>query len=305
MRRLLRSLRGVTVAVIVLGSVSVPASADSLDQITVKAQRETLRKQVDQFFRLAMLKPPFDESLLRWEDAVCPTVVGMIRPAGEFVLRRLSELARESGVPLAKENCKHPNLFIIVAANPEAFLKLWWRHQPRMYNTGYGIYPVRRFIEKSRPIRVWYNVGAVNISNEKIAGLLTASVDAGLGTADYPIVREPSSGASYHLKFPVERNIGSAIVVIDPAQVAQLKIGQFSDYIAMVSFAEINQDANLSANSTILNLFATLNATVPLEITRWDKALLRALYTSDHGARVQTSQMETRAIDFLQSKPSP
>jgi hypothetical protein len=305
MRRLLRSLRGLTVAVIVLGSVSIPASAAALDQITVQAQRETLRKQVDQFFHSAMLKPPFDESLLRWEDAVCPMVVGMIRPAGEFVLRRLSELARESGVPLAKENCKHPNLFLIVAANPEAFLKLWWRHQPRMYNTGYGIYPVRRFIEKSRPIRVWYNVGAINTSNEKISGLLAASVDAGLGTVDYPIVREPSSGGSYHLKFPVERNIGSAIVVIDPAQVAQLNIGQFSDYIAMVSFAEINQDANLSANSTILNLFATLNATVPLEITRWDKALLRALYTSDHGARVQTSQMETRAIDFLQSKPSP
>jgi hypothetical protein len=122
---------------------------------------------------------------------------------------------------------------------------------------------------------------------------------------DYPIVQQPSSGGSYHVKFPVERNIGSAIVVIDPAQVAQLNIGQFSDYIAMISFAEINQDANLSANSTILNLFATLNATVPLEITRWDKALLRALYTSDHGARVQTSQMETRAINFLQSKPSP
>jgi hypothetical protein len=305
MRRLLRSLRGLTVAVIVLGSVSIPASAAALDQITVQAQRETLRKQVDQFFHSAMLKPPFDESLLRWEDAVCPMVVGMIRPAGEFVLRRLSELARESGVPLAKENCKHPNLFLIVAANPEAFLKLWWRHQPRMYNTGYGIYPVRRFIEKSRPIRVWYNVGAINTSNEKISGLLAASVDAGLGTVDYPIVREPSSGGSYHLKFPVERNIGSAIVVIDPAQVAQLNIGQFSDYIAMISFAEINQDANLSANSTILNLFATLNATVPLEITRWDKALLRALYTSDHGARVQTSQMETRAINFLQSKPSP
>ena len=292
-------------ATLVLSLSAVAIGADSLDQITVQAQRETLRKQVDQFFHSAMLKPPFGESLLRWEDAVCPMVVGMIRPAGEFVLRRLSELARESGVPLAKENCKQPNLFLIVAANPEAFLKLWWRHQPRMYNTGYGIYPVRRFIEKSRPIRVWYNVGAINTSNEKISGLLAASVDAGLGTVDYPIVREPSSGGSYHLKFPVERNIGSAIVVIDPAQVAQLNIGQFSDYIAMVSFAEINQDANLSANSTILNLFATPNATVPLEITRWDKALLRALYTSDHGARVQTSQMETRAINLLQSKPPP
>jgi hypothetical protein len=305
MKGLLRRRCGLPAAVIVLASISILASADSLDQVTVQAQRETLRKQVDQFFHSAMLKPPSDESLLRWEDAVCPMVIGMIQPAGEFVLRRLSELARESGVPLAKENCKHANLFIIVAQNPETFLKLWWRRQPRMYNTGYGIYPVRKFIEKSRPIRVWYNVGATNTSNEKITELLAASVDAGLGTVDYPIVRGPSSGGSYHLKFPVERSIGSAIVVIDPAQVAQLNIGQFSDYIAMVSFAEINQDANLSANSTILNLFATLDATAPLEITPWDKALLRALYTSDHGARVQMSQMETRAINLLQSKPSP
>ena len=267
MKRLLGRLCGLAAAAIVLASISIPASADSLDQITVQAQRETLRKQVDQFFNSAMLKSPFDESMLRWDQAVCPMVVGMIQPAGEFVLRRLSELARESGVPLAKENCKHPNLFIIVAKNPETFLKLWWRRQPRMYNTGRGIAPVRRFIEKSRPIRVWYNVGSGTYSNE-ISGLLAASVDAGLGTVDYPIVRGPSSGASYRLIFPVERSIGSAIVVIDPAQVDQLNIGQFSDYIAMVSFAEVNQDADLGANSTILNLFVTSNAPAPLEMTR-------------------------------------
>ena len=73
----------------------------------------------------------------------------------------------------------------------------------------------------------------------------------------------------------------------------------------MGSFVEVNQDADLGANSTILNLFATSSAAVPLEMTRWDKALLRALYTSEHGSQVQTSQMETRAIDFLKLKPSP
>ena len=281
---------------------TVGLGADSLDQITVQAQRETLRKQVDQFFHSAMLKSPFDESMLRWEEAVCPMVVGMIRPAGEFVLRRLSELARESAVPLAKENCKHPNLYIVVAKNPETFLKLWWQRQPRMYNTGRGIAPVRRFIEKSRPIRVWYNIGPGNYSNE-ISSLLAASVDAGLGTVDFPIVRGPSSGASFRLVFPEVRSIGSAIVVIDPAQVDQLNIGQFADYIAMVSFVEVNQDADLRANSTILNLFAPSNAAAPIEVTRWDKALLRALYGADHKSRMQMSQMETRAIDFLQSKP--
>lgn len=277
--------------------------ADDLDSVTVQAQRETLRKQVDQFFHSAMLKPPFGESLLRWESAVCPTVEGMIQPAGEFVLRRLSELARESGVPLAKDNCKRPNLFIIVAKKPETFLKLLWRGHPTMYNTVRGIAPVRRFIEKSRPIRVWYNVGSGALSNE-ISGLLTASVDAGLGAVDYPIVREPSSGASFRLMIHL-RKIGTALVVIDATQVGQLSIEQFADYIAMVSFVEVNQDADLSANSTILNLFATSSATAPLEMTRWDKALLRALYTSEHGSQVQSSQMETRAINFLQSRPSP
>jgi hypothetical protein len=301
---MLRRIVLVLSATLGLSLFAVVIEADSLDQITVQAQRETLRKQVDQFFHSALLKPLFDESLLRWEDAVCPMVVGMIRPAGEFVLRRLSELARESGVPLAKENCKHPNLFIIVAKNPETFLKLWWRQQPRMYNTGRGIAPVRRFIEKSRPIRVWYNIGSGNYSNE-ISGLLAASVDAGLGTVDYPIVRGPSSGASFRLVFPDVRKIGSAIVVIDPAQVDQLNIGPFADYIAMVSFVEVNQDADLGANSTILNLFADSDGIAPLEMTRWDKALLRGLYASDHRSRMQMSQMETRAIDFLQSKPPP
>ena len=297
-----RRCRLLAAASILLTCISTASRADSLDQITVQAQRETLRKQVDQFFHSAMLKPPFGESLLRWEDAVCPTVEGMIQPAGEFVLRRLSELARESGVPLAKEDCKHPNLFIIVAKKPETFLKLLWRSHPTMYNTARGIPPVRAFIEKSRPIRVWYNVGSGALPNE-ISGLLTASVDAGLGAVDYPIVREPSSGASFRLMIHL-RKIGTALVVIDPAQVGQLSIGQFADYIAMVSFVEVNQDADLAANFTILNLFATSSAAAPLEATRWDKALLRALYTSEHGSQVQTSQMETRAINFLQSKPS-
>jgi hypothetical protein len=290
-------------ALALLTCIAAPSCADSLDQITVQAQRETLRKQVDQFFHSAIKKPPFGESLLRWEDAVCPTVEGMIQPAGEFVLRRLSELARESGVPLAKENCKHPNLFIVVAKNPETFLKLLWRSHPTMYDTARGIAPVRGFIEKSRPIRVWYNVGSGALSNE-IPGLLTASVDAGLGAVDYPIVREPSSGAGFRLMIHL-RKIGTALVVIDPAQVAQLSIGQFADYIAMLSFVEVNQDADLGTNSTILNLFATSSAAPPLEVTRWDKALLRALYMSEHGSQVQTSQMETRAVNFLQSKPPP
>jgi hypothetical protein len=73
--------------------------------------------------------------------------------------------------------------------------------------------------------------------------------------------------------------------------------GQFSDYITMVSFAEVNQDDALNASSTILNLFATSSAAVSLEVTRWDKTLLRVRYMTQHGSRMQMWQMETRAIN--------
>jgi hypothetical protein len=73
----------------------------------------------------------------------------------------------------------------------------------------------------------------------------------------------------------------------------------------MVSFVEINQDADLATNSTILSLFGGSESTAPMEMTRWDKALLRGLYALDHKSRMQMSQMETRAIDFLQAKASP
>jgi hypothetical protein len=130
-RSIIQAWRSIALAAVFAVVMPSLVLGDSLNSITVQAQRETLRKQIEQFFHSAILKSPFDESLLRWDHAVCPLVAGMSLTAGEFLLRRLSEWARKSGVPLAKEDCKHPNLFIIVASKPEVFLKLWWRRQPR------------------------------------------------------------------------------------------------------------------------------------------------------------------------------
>ena len=54
---------------------------------------------------------------------------------------------------------------------------------------------------------------------------------------------------------------------------------QLADYLAVVSLAQINPDADLAAFDSILNLFSNPNAYSGL--TDWDRSYIRALYSYD------------------------
>jgi hypothetical protein len=116
-------------AVAVLTSLANSISADSLDTVTVQAQRDRakLEREVNKFVSSAIGPPNhYDQSLWRWNDKVCPLVAGLNKEQGEFVLARLSEIAKTAGAPLGAETCK-PNLYVIVTSDPELLLKQWWR----------------------------------------------------------------------------------------------------------------------------------------------------------------------------------
>jgi hypothetical protein len=197
---------------------------------------------------------------------MCPLVAGLEREPAEFVLHRLSDIARSAHVPLGKENCK-PNFFVIVAQNPTVFLKLAWRRKPRLFDTTHGIPPVKRFIESARPIRAWYNADDIGADGGvAFTGALAESAGIGIGMVDYPIQFSPSSLGS-RLTRPVVRNIESAIVVVDPKQVHALNIGQLVDYIALIGLAQINLDKDLGQAPSILKVFNASEASPRLEMT--------------------------------------
>jgi hypothetical protein len=223
------------------------------------------------------------------------------RQVGEFVLVRLSQIARTAHAPLGPQTCK-PNLYVIVAHNPERFLLLWWRHDPRLFNTREGVAPVKRFIETPRPVRVWYNAAVSGGDNGVVLGnLLATSTDPGGGLVDYPIFAGPSTLGS-RTTYTVVQNISSVIVVVDPAQVSALNIGQLVDYIGLVGLAEVNLDRDVGEAPTILKVFAATNVPPPPEMTVWDKALLQSLYTTPQRSRVQLSQMETTTLKLLAAR---
>jgi len=290
-----------------LWTMPLCAETDNSGSVTVTAQREMeqLRNEVDSFVSSAITRPYGDDSLVRWDHPVCPLVAGMSRQAGEFFLTRLSQIARDAKVPLGSETCK-PNLFVIVAKNPEKFLRLWWHHNPRLFNTRFGVAPVKRFIEYPRPVRVWYNAAAIGgdngvVFNDLFTGLLVMSMAPGVGMVDYPVFTGPSILGS-RITYTVVRNITSAIVVVDPAQVGQLSIGQLVDYVGLVGMAEINLDKDLGAAPTILKVFTASEVAPPPEMTAWDRAMLQSLYTTPQRNRMQLSQMQTATLKLIAAR---
>jgi hypothetical protein len=227
---------------------------------------------------------------MRWDHPVCPLVAGLTRPEGEFVLHRLSDISRSVHVPLGKEDCK-PNFFVIVARNPSTFIKLLWRRQPRIFDTRYGIAPVRRFIDSPRPIRVWYNAANIDAqSGAAFTDALAESAGIGMGTVDYPVHVTPSLGS--RLTTSVVRNIETAMVIVDPEKVKALNIGQLVDYIALIGFAQVNVDKAPAQGPSILTVFSA-DGSPPPELTLWDRALLHALYTTPQRDLMQLSEIET------------
>jgi hypothetical protein len=84
------------------------SSAADLASITVEATREKeiLRRQIGSY--ILAITPPHGVALGRWQryTPLCPLVAGVPHDDGEYILKRLSQIATAAGTPLAPEHCK-------------------------------------------------------------------------------------------------------------------------------------------------------------------------------------------------------
>ena len=94
----------------------------------------------------------------RWSAApVCPLVSGLSREEGEFILARVSEIARGAGAPLAGEDCS-PNLYILVTSDPQNLLReMEKRNRAFTFGADASRGAVDAFISTPHAVRVWYD----------------------------------------------------------------------------------------------------------------------------------------------------
>jgi hypothetical protein len=288
---------------------SASASADEARrraEVTVTGDRAEFESKV---FRFVDQLTDFEygdsnRGLARWVEPVCPLVTGIRKDIAEYILLRVSEVARAAGAPIAGEKCHHQNLLIVVSKNPETYLReMEKRHFDQVFGDA-GPILINEFIATPRPVRTWYNTveqtpEGMPMSKMSFPGesIQNAVVVAGSGGTAIEAVRpadpnvalaNPWSQAS-HLVLNVVWAMKGVYVIVDPTKFKGVKLGQLADYIAMAGLAQIKLDPQLSNDPTILTLFDRDPQTASAGLTDWDQAFLKSFYASEQKSVVVRS----------------
>jgi hypothetical protein len=287
-----------------LADPPIDAPPPSLPPLTVEAQRQALEKRLFHFVTIITGQTGFYDSLARWGVQVCPAVTGLPSAQGEFILQRISTIALAAGAPLGSSDCK-PNLFVMVTAEPSRLIKEIWSRNPSRFSDMSGLPAspgaIRRFMDNPWPVRIWYGA---EFSGEMGNELGTFNEMTG-GARRAPKANRQAEMS--RIQFDDLQMIRSALVIVDVARIAGLKIGAVADYVALLGLAEINLDANYSGSDSLLRLF-----TMPKEeaqalsaLGAWDAAFLKALYSTEQANKMQRHLIVNTMMREVAISPQP
>jgi predicted small integral membrane protein len=262
-------------------AAEVPAGTPGgVPEITIRGQRAELAPKISAFVNhIAALQN--SEGLARWETSVCPLVSGLPQREGEFIVARVSEIARAAAVPLAGESCR-PNLFIVVTSHPQVILR---EVAKRNYWQVFGDAApsvVEDFIVAPREVKVWYKPEIRTQVGTPMSG---QSPTGGLFFGASPPISQHADAS--HLSFNATWVFSTVVVVVDQTRLRGESRGQIADYIGMAALAQLKPDAAPRDADTILKLLDVTPQTAPAGISAWDQAFLKALYATDPKSRLQ------------------
>ncbi len=271
------------------------AQATALPQVTVEASRAALEHQLFEYVTTITHTQHTDEALHRWHDPMCPAVIGLPRDKGEFVLARLSEIARAVGTPLGGERCE-ANLAVVFTNDADGLIKAW-NGRRSTFRAGVRGSPAafERFAALRGPVRVWYNedMGSASPGPD-----LQGSQQLGRKFQNTPTGTHLTGSRMFVKDVLV---LASVAVIVDGPQVEGLPIGPLTDYVAMLALADTDPEAALGSTPTILRLFRARADGEPLPqgMSDWDRAYLKALYDANLSMITQRSVIAEKMTHTL------
>jgi hypothetical protein len=265
------------------------AGSEPLPEVTVRASRSELLPKLSSFAH-GITEPVNGEALARWQSPVCPLVAGLAQQEGEYILGRVSEVARAAGVPLGGEHCT-PNLYIMVTTEPKQLLVALDKKRRELAFGNASPTTVDAFIARPQAVKVWYNTQRTQPGGAAASrGTPPAALIEGGGIAGVPVFAGSWLNNS-HLQAPSEFVFSFVFVVADLKQLLSLSRGQFADYVSMVSLVQLKSPPQLGDAPTILKLFDGSPAAVQPGLSSWDEAFLKALYETDPSTKTQMNQL--------------
>ena len=237
MRKIVRNLSallGLTAAV----AIMTPAAADGLPQ----------------------------DPLARFEQPVCPGVIGLKVDAAEQMVARVKSNAESFGLKIANAETCDPNLIIAFLADGRDYLQRLADDRPYLFRD-LPAADRRALLSQEGPVRAWVNT-QVRTRDGIFVGRaenLTQPPSAGMWSAHSRMYR------------PVREDISSSMILFDRDAIGGLGIDQLADYATLRGLARTFPEEAGEERASILSLFDARQS-APVGLTAFDRSFLRNLY---------------------------
>lgn len=294
-----------------LGSAAHAQTAPPQPDVVVTADR--LPEVVRAFINTAAAEIPSEDQIARWARPICPGVVGVNAPTGEYIADRIAYRARQVDLEVQGPGCR-ANIVVFITPDSDRLSRAIADEYRELVgdpneNPGtLGRDALADFVETSRPVRWWHVAHTYTDRGGRIGGSMRPFRAASFG-ADSTTLSAPTArvSAPSRLHRTTQQEFDNVLIIVD-AQRAQGKTFEaLADYVAMVALAQINIDAEMSAHPSILNLFSSAEQH-PTRLTDWDVAYLEGLYSTTANAmnaRQQEREMGRRMVRDLSVTAQP
>lgn len=226
--------------------------------------------------------PNKNRGLARWSGSVCVGAANLSNDAAQYLVDRVSTVAEDLGLRAGAPGCS-PNILIVMTEDANGLAKDMIDRSPRAFRMGgagmdRGGAELRRFSQSDLPVR-WWQVSMPVDSETGMRATRLPGDGQDNGQPEEVMNYAPNTAvfAASRVSTQIHDNLIRTFIVVDANKLGGLSIEQLADYIAMVSFAQIDPMADTSRYASILNLFSDPQTTSS-GLTEWDKAYLGGLY---------------------------
>jgi hypothetical protein len=212
-----------------------------------------------------VMPPLFDAEFGRFDDPLCPKIIGLPENLRLEVLGRVAQVAEVARIRVNPSVCT-ANFLIIVVDDKKALIEGMKRGK-EAYLYGLGGDRIRQLETDRRPVAAWQLTDIIGADG------MPLRVDGdGFPRLFTTVPPSRTSGTT-------RKRLLAGIVVLEQRGLVGVSTRQLADYAMLRLLAPIQRNERSAPGSSILSLFneGAQPSDAPPSLTYWDLAFLRAL----------------------------
>ena len=254
---------------------SSSTSASNDETIVVEGRKKELVQALRQ-----LVQPSEHEQLARFEDKVCPRVIGMPRDWTPRLTKIIRDNIIAAGGKLEPEGCK-PNALAIFIDQPRELVTALHKDAPFFFNMTPRQFQI--FEGAPGPVWSWHVTDMRGRDGTQLA-------QGQINGHDFAVVKNAAASRLYS---NIREDMLVGFVVIDRQRTIGKSLRQLGDLATMHLMLDVRQNAGGRDSGSILSLFEPGDA--PPGMSRFDRGALAGFYAQRENNRTAMQQRENIA----------